>query len=196
VKPPDLPDIVTMNTGHSTHSTENIPTGIRHVLRGWDPAGGIARHDVMFKDLRVYSLPTNIEGFGAGMFATSSIFVIQAAGMCIVHLGNIRHVIDDERIQRMGRVDIALVPVDRFVTNTHDETLYNLEQMKPKLIIPMHINHLGPAQDFAERAAAIYKSRLHDSNTIVVSRASLPQFAEILILRLSATAGGPGGDGI
>ena len=35
VKPPVLPDIVTMNHAHSTHYTDNPDAGIRHVLRGW-----------------------------------------------------------------------------------------------------------------------------------------------------------------
>ena len=35
VKPPVLPDIVTMNHAHSTHYTDRPDPGIKHVLRGW-----------------------------------------------------------------------------------------------------------------------------------------------------------------
>jgi L-ascorbate metabolism protein UlaG (beta-lactamase superfamily) len=190
VRPPDLPDIVTMNTGHPTHSTESVPPGVRYVLRGWDPNGGIAHHDVRLNDVRVYNLPTNIDNFGGGLFANSSIFVIEAGGLCIAHLGNLRHVIDEERVARMGRIDIALVPVDRFTTNSFEEILFNLDRIKPRLIIPMHINFLEPAEDFARLAAHRYKSKIHDSDTLIVSRETLPRDTEILIMRMSGSGGG------
>src|SRR4051794_25302911 len=44
--PPFTPDIVTMNNAHPTHYTDAVEPGVRHVLRGWEPAGGEAHHDV------------------------------------------------------------------------------------------------------------------------------------------------------
>ena len=38
VRPPILPDIVTMNHAHSTHYTDHPEPGIKHVLRGWGRA--------------------------------------------------------------------------------------------------------------------------------------------------------------
>ena len=35
VKPPMIPDIVTMNHAHSTHYTDSPEPDIKHVLRGW-----------------------------------------------------------------------------------------------------------------------------------------------------------------
>ena len=52
-----LPDIVTMNTQSQSHSTEVVDEGIKYVLRGWNPAGGIARHNLRFKDVRVRNVP-------------------------------------------------------------------------------------------------------------------------------------------
>ena len=39
VKPPVLPDIVTMNRAHSTHFTDRPDPGIKFVLRGWSEDG-------------------------------------------------------------------------------------------------------------------------------------------------------------
>ena len=39
VKPPILPDIVTMNRAHSTHYTDRPEPGIKFVLRGWKEDG-------------------------------------------------------------------------------------------------------------------------------------------------------------
>ena len=45
-----LPRIVTMNKAHSTHHTDFVDPGIEHVLRGWNPEGGPARHALVVDD--------------------------------------------------------------------------------------------------------------------------------------------------
>ena len=60
VKPPVLPDIVTMNHAHTTHYTDHPDPGIKFVLRGWTADGGPARIDMNYKDVRVRNVPTNI----------------------------------------------------------------------------------------------------------------------------------------
>src|SRR5471032_758972 len=44
IKPAFTPDIVTMNHAHSTHYTDSPDPGIKLVLRGWDPGGGVPDH--------------------------------------------------------------------------------------------------------------------------------------------------------
>ena len=64
VKPPVLPDIVTMNHAHSTHYTDHPDPGIKHVLRGWAEDEKPARIDLQYKDVRVRNVPTNIRTLG------------------------------------------------------------------------------------------------------------------------------------
>ncbi|MDE0537524.1 MAG: MBL fold metallo-hydrolase [Rhodospirillales bacterium] len=187
VRPDVLPDLITMNTGHSTHSTDNVDPAIKHVLRGWNPSGvGVVRHNVREKDLRVFNLPTNID---AGYFGSSSIFVFEAAGVCIAHFGNIRHALDDDRVRRMGRIDIMLVPVDRWITASFDEILFNIDKLKPRYVIPMHYNFMDRPLEFAERVKGMYKTRLNNSPSITVSRASMPVDTEVLVLPLPGWGG-------
>ena len=187
VRPDVLPDLITMNTGHSTHSTDNVDPAIKHVLRGWNPSGvGVVRHNVREKDLRVFNLPTNID---SGFFGASSIFVFEAAGVCIAHFGNIRHALDDDRARRMGRIDIMLVPVDRWITASFDEILYNIDKLKPRYVIPMHYNFMDRPLEFAERVKGLYKTRLNKSPSITVSRASMPVDTEVLVLPLPGWGG-------
>src|SRR4029078_4278321 len=60
VRPPVLPDIVTMNHAHSTHYTARPEHGIKFVRRGWKDDGGPTDWDVQFQDVRVRSVATNI----------------------------------------------------------------------------------------------------------------------------------------
>src|SRR5258706_7881359 len=67
VRPPVLPDIVTMNHAHSTHYTDYPDPRIPHVLRGWGTSPDKpARHDVQVRDVRVRNVPTNIRDWASG----------------------------------------------------------------------------------------------------------------------------------
>src|SRR6266705_4024181 len=60
VKPPVLPDIVTMNRAHSTHYTDRPDPGIKFVLRGWRDDGRPTDWNLQYQDVRVRAVATNI----------------------------------------------------------------------------------------------------------------------------------------
>ncbi len=74
IRAPVTPDIVTMNNAHPTHYTDNIEPGIKFVLRGWDPAGGIASHHLDYRDVRIHNVATNVREFGGTRYSGNSIF--------------------------------------------------------------------------------------------------------------------------
>ena len=59
------PKVVTMNRAHSTHYTDFPDPAIAHVLRGWNPAGGPAKHHLHVKDLMVRNVSTDIRGWSS-----------------------------------------------------------------------------------------------------------------------------------
>jgi hypothetical protein len=59
-RPPVTPDVATMNKAHSTHFSYRPDPGITYVLRGWNPAGGPAVHDLTVQDVRIRNVSTNI----------------------------------------------------------------------------------------------------------------------------------------
>ena len=58
---PMTPDIVTMNNAHPTHYSDNVEPGVKFVLRGWDPAGGVAAHHLDYRDVKVHNVPRDAE---------------------------------------------------------------------------------------------------------------------------------------
>ena len=79
--PGRVPTIVTMNNSHSSHHTDFVDPAVKHILRGWHPEAGIARHNLRVKDLRVYNLPTNIFDFGQGATNSNSIFIFEISSL-------------------------------------------------------------------------------------------------------------------
>lgn len=180
---PETPDIVTMNNSHDSHYTDVVPDTIKHVLRGWDPAGGIARHNLFLKDLRVRNVPTNLTDITGRLANGNSMFVIESADLCVVHISHLHHVLSREQVGELGRIDIAFAPIDGWMTMTHSELFRVLAQIRPKLIIPMHYGYGGAVEEFIAKARALYPVRRHDSDTILISQAKVPRRTEVLFLQ-------------
>ncbi len=178
-----LPDIVTMNTQSQSHSTEVVDEGIKYVLRGWNPAGGIARHNLRFKDVRVRNVPTNLQNWSGGMSNDSSMFVFEVSDLCIVHLGNLRHVLTREFLGELGRIDIVLVPIDGMWTMSHEEVFEVLTRIKPALIIPMQFGSGGGIEAFVARARKMWPVRHHSESWVQLSFKDLPRRTEVLFLQ-------------
>jgi len=181
LSPPAMPEIVTMNNSHGGHYTDFIEPGIKYPLRGWDPEGGIARHNFRYKDLRIYNVPTNIFGPTNG----NSVFVYEAAGLCLAHLGHLHHFLSKEQIHRLGRIDGLFVPADGTVTLSHAEAMHIINQIRPRLILPMHYSLFGAPEEFPVVAGKLYPVRYHHSSTITLNRSLLPAKTEVLYLSIN-----------
>lgn len=183
VRPPAAPDVATMNKAHSTHFSYRPDPAIRHVLRGWDPAGGPARHDVEIEDVRVRNVVTNIRDGGGGTQRDgNSIFVFQTADLCIAHLGHLHHTLTPEHLRQIGRIDVVLVPVDGSYTLDTEGMMEVLRALNAPLMVPMHYFGQSTLQRFLDRVRQEWPVALHDTASIVVSRATLPQAPRFLVL--------------
>ena len=183
VEPPVPPDVVTMNNSHDSHYTEFVDKSIKNVLRGWDPKGGIARHNLLIKDMRIRNVPTNLNDWNGRLSNGNSMFVFESADLCVVHISHLHHVLSKDQLRDLGRIDIAFAPIDGQMTMSHQELFEVLAAIKPMLIIPMHYGFGGAVEAFIERARHFYPIRQHDSATIEVSFKSLPRKPEVLFLQ-------------
>jgi L-ascorbate metabolism protein UlaG (beta-lactamase superfamily) len=176
------PDIVTMNIAHSTHHTPNPDPRIKHVLRGWDPGGGMAKHDFMLRDLRVRNVPTDLRGYGMARPGANSIFVFEVADMCIAHLGHLHHRLTPTHIAELGRVDVLLVPVDGGYTLDHQDMVDVMRQLAAPLNLPMHFFTAENLARFIDTARPHFDIAMGEPKGIVLSRGSLPRRPTLLVL--------------
>jgi L-ascorbate metabolism protein UlaG (beta-lactamase superfamily) len=183
VKPPVLPDIVTMNHAHSTHYTEHPDAGIKFVLRGWREDGKPAGHDMTYQDVRVRSVATNIRDWGGGTERHgNSIFIFEVGNLCIAHLGHLHHTLNQQQLNEIGRVDIVLVPVDGSFTLDLEGMIEVLQSLKAPLMIPMHFFSQYTLARFVERIRAAYDVEVAETPSLVVSKATLPAKPKLLVL--------------
>jgi L-ascorbate metabolism protein UlaG (beta-lactamase superfamily) len=183
IKPPVLPDIITMNRAHSSHYTDHPEPEIRHVLRGWAGNEQPARHDVVYKDTRVRNVPTNIRSWGGATERHGySIFIFEMANLCIAHLGHLHHTLTQQQLDEIGRVDVVMVPVDGGVTLDVDGMMEVLTALKAPLMIPMHYFSAYTLDRFVSRIGQDWDIEHSEIPSVVVSKATLPAKPKMLVL--------------
>jgi L-ascorbate metabolism protein UlaG (beta-lactamase superfamily) len=134
------PTVVTMNHAHGTHFTRAPDPAIPHVLRGWGDSNGPADHHLDLGEMLVRNVPTDVRSrFGDGARVNgNSIFVFEAAGLCIGHLGHLHHVPDDAQFASIGRLDVVMVPVDGGYTMGVSDMAEVVKRLRSSVVIPMH----------------------------------------------------------
>jgi L-ascorbate metabolism protein UlaG (beta-lactamase superfamily) len=183
VKPPLLPDIVTMNHAHSTHYTNAPDPGIKFVLRGWNDDGSQAVHDLSFQDVRVRNVPTNIRDPGGGTERHgNSIFIFEVAQLCIAHLGHLHHTLTKQQLDDIGRLDVVLAPVDGTYTLDLEGMMEVLHALNAPLTIPMHYFSAFTLERFLDRARQDWQVETNETPSIVLAREHLPKIPRVLVL--------------
>ena len=183
VRPAQLPHVITMNRAHSTHYTDRPDAGIRHVLRGWGADGGAAEHDVTIADVRIRNVSTNIRGWGGGTDrGGNSIFVFESANLCVAHLGHLHHELTVEHLKQLGRIDVALVPVDGGYTLSKEQMIGVIKAMEPMIVIPMHFFSQSTLRGFLELAKPHFAIEYSDVASITLARSALPRRTKVLVL--------------
>ncbi len=184
VRPPLVPDIVTMNKAHSTHFSLSPDPGIKLVLRGWSEDGKPAAHDQTYRDVRVRSVATNIrtwEGGGTERHG-NSIFIFEVGALCIAHLGHLHHTLTQPQLNEIGRIDVVLVPVDGTYTLDVDGMLEVVKSLNAPLMIPMHYFSSYTLDRFLDRVRSDYDVDIADTPSVVLSKATLPAKPKFLVL--------------
>ena len=134
-----LPDVVTMNHAHDTHWTAFPDPAIPHVLKGWGESFGAGiDHNLMVKDMKVRNVSTDIRSHSGVEPEGNSIFVFEAAGLCIGHLGHLHHEPDAAQYAALGRMDVVMAPVDGGMTLDLDTMTKVLKRLRASVVIPMH----------------------------------------------------------
>jgi L-ascorbate metabolism protein UlaG (beta-lactamase superfamily) len=183
VKPPVLPDIVTMNHAHTSHYTDNPDPGIKRVLRGWAGDEKPARIDMTYKDVRVRNVPTNIRTFDGGTERHgNSIFIFEISNLCIAHLGHLHHTLTQAQLNEIGRIDVVMVPVDGSYTLDLDGMVEVLHALKAPLMIPMHYFSAFTLDRFLDRVRQEWAVERAEIPSIVLSKTSLPSKPKVLVL--------------
>jgi L-ascorbate metabolism protein UlaG (beta-lactamase superfamily) len=183
IRPAVVPDIATMNKAHTTHYSLLPDPEIKHVLRGWNPEGGAAHHDLTVGDVRVRNVPTNIRDWQGGAIGHgNSIFIFETAGLCIGHLGHLHHTLTPEQIGQIGQLDVVMVPIDGSYTLDTSGMVEVVKALRARLILPMHYFNQFTLNRFLDKVRGDFPIEMAETNVLDISHAKLPANPKILVL--------------
>jgi L-ascorbate metabolism protein UlaG (beta-lactamase superfamily) len=102
--------------------------------------------DEKFKDVRVRTMGTYHDQMSGMQRGKNGVFILDMAGLRIVHLGDLCHQLNRQQLEKLGTVDVLMIPVGGVYTLNGLDAQKVVEQIKPKrYIIPMHYG--TPAYD-------------------------------------------------
>lgn len=178
-----VPDVVTMNNAHATHFTWNPDPRIPHVLRGWEEDGSAADRYLDLGEILIRNVPTTTRDFRGGeRDFGNSIFIFEAAGLCIGHLGHLHHEPTPEQYAMIGRLDVVMVPVDGGLTLDHPTLIRALQRFRSSIVLPMHWFGEATLQRFLDGMSGSFRISRAGGSELEVALRSLPSEPTVIVL--------------
>jgi len=177
--PSVTPHVVTVGREHPNHNYVQLAQGHPIILRGLAYHGAewnqVSTH---VREVTIFNMPIYQNGVAGALKGAA--FIFDLGPLCIAHLGDLSHPLTPEQLHQIQRLDVALIPIDGTYTMGPDLAREVLQQLKPKLAIPMHYrDNLALVEAFTRGLTTRHLA----SDTLVVSQASLPTTTEIVVLR-------------
>ncbi len=123
-------DVVTASHDHFDHNNVSMARGKPVVLKGKGEYRG--------RDVSIRSVASFHDAEGGAKRGKNAIFVVDAAGLRIVHMGDIGHDLSKSQLEEIGKVDVLLVPVGGTYTIDAAGAKRLVEATSPMAVIPMH----------------------------------------------------------
>ncbi len=179
-----VPDVVTMNNAHTTHWTAAPDPRIPHVLQGWPEGQGPADHRLDLGAMLVRNVTTDTRGrFGnEARRDGNSIFIFEAGGLCIGHLGHLHQIPSDAQYAAIGRLDVVMVPVDGGYTMRLQDMAGVVKRLRSSVVIPMHWFSRSSLDGFLAEMAAEFTVVETGGAQIALSLDDLPTEPTVMVL--------------
>ena len=173
----DQVDIVLTSHDHADHNyTKDLP-GDPQIVKG---SGSKTVKGISIKGISTYH--DSSKGKERG---TNTIFILKIDHIQLCHLGDLGHLLTDKELAEIGPVDILLIPVGGFFTIDSKEATRVAEQIKPKILIPMHFKTekcgfpISPVEDFLKGKSNTKRLK---TNEATFDQSTLPRQMEIVVL--------------
>jgi L-ascorbate metabolism protein UlaG (beta-lactamase superfamily) len=169
-------DIVTVSHEHSDHGSVAAVKGSPKVVKG----------DAEVKGISFRCIPAFHDAAGGKDRGKNTLFCFEVDGVKICHLGDLGHQLTAAQVAQIGSVDVLLLPVGGFYTIDATVAGKVAEQLKPKVVIPMHFKNNKcdfPISGVAEFLRGKKDISQPDTSEIEFKAGKLPPTTRIIVLK-------------
>jgi L-ascorbate metabolism protein UlaG (beta-lactamase superfamily) len=121
-------DIVTVSHEHGDHNNTAAVKGNPKVVR----------ETAEVKGIKIRAVSTAHDDKGGSQRGKNNIYCFEVDGVNVCHAGDLGHELTAEQVKAIGKVDVLMIPVGGFFTIDAKTATKVCDQLKPKVIIPMH----------------------------------------------------------
>jgi len=171
-------DIVTVSHGHFDHNNVATVRGNPEVVKG--------TVDTNINGIAIKGIPSYHDEASGTKRGKNTIFCFEVDGIRVCHLGDLGHLLSDKQIAEIGTIDILIVPVGGYYTIDARAASQVCNQLKSKVIIPMHWNNkwsfseIASVDEFLQGKRDV--SRL-DASEVEFKQGELPATTQIIVLK-------------
>lgn len=178
-------DAITVGHEHSDHNNVGLASGSPTVIRGL-VGGDWAKIEQRVKDIAIRNLPTFHDEKEGKERGKNSVFLFEVDGLRLVHLSDLGHLLSAEQVRALKPVDVLMIPVGGFYTIDATQASQVVEQLSPKIVLPMHYKTPRLRADWPGSGVEPFlsgkKVERPDTNTLSLSPATLPQATTVVVL--------------
>ncbi len=126
----DKSDYVTVSHDHFDHNAVDLLEGNPEVIK---ENTGFEDDHIKFEGISVYH--DDVHGNQRG---ANNIFIITTDEFKVAHFGDLGHELEKEQLAKLMDIDILLIPVGGNYTIDAKKAKEIIDEIKPKVILPMH----------------------------------------------------------
>jgi len=181
LKPPEAKaDIILVSHTHYDHynGVDLVKKSDSEILVSF--VGEKTVKGVKIRGIKTYHDPN----FGAQR-GENVVYVFDLEGITFCHLGDLGMQLGTDTVEKIGKVDVLFLPVGGTYTIDAEAASLILEQMKPKIAIPMHFKTPGLKLNIASVEKFIAGKRhvkRFSLSEYEVNKETLPQETTIIVL--------------
>lgn len=172
-------DIVTISHDHLDHNAAKEVNGNPQIIK--------RPGEYEIKGAFVWGIPTYHDEKEGKDRGTNLIFLFNIDGLKIAHLGDLGHKLSDDQLDRLGEVDILMIPVGGVYTIDAKVASQVISQVEPRIVIPMHYKVPGLKVEVQGLKKFALEMGLKENNfqdKLKVTKKDLPQEeTQVVLLR-------------
>ncbi|NRT75479.1 MBL fold metallo-hydrolase [Clostridium beijerinckii] len=173
-------DIVSTSHNHSDHNNINIvKSSFIHI----NESGNFLEHGIEIKGVQTFHDKTSGSKRGK-----NTIYNFKIDDINICHCGDLGHLLNSEQIEKIGNVDILLLPVGGLATLNAVDAVQVMKQLDPTIVIPMHyrtkaLGIVGYVFGKVDKFISASELQVKEYEELELNKANIKGYSGIVVLK-------------